>query len=126
MHINIGPYINRWTTSYLEKSYCEIRHKKNYWEIDDSELNFFDNCVIWLLDKWQVWILNPTINRYLDNKERNIKVKIHEYDTWSMDITIALIIHPMLVHLKATKNGSPLVNDDDVPENLRSTAAKPK
>jgi hypothetical protein len=126
MKINIGPYINRWTTSYLERSYCEMRYKKNYWEIDDAELNVFDNCVIWVLDKWQTWVLDQTINRYLDNKERNINIKIHDYDTWGMDNTIAHIIHPMLVQLNATKHGSPLVDDIDVPEKLRSTAAKPK
>ena len=126
MHINIGPYINRWTTSYLERSYCEMRHKKNYWEIDDAELNFFDNCVIWVLDKWQTLVLDQTINRYLDNKERTIKIKIHNYDTWGMDTTIAHIIHPMLIQLKETKHGSPLVDDADVPEHLRSTSAKPK
>jgi hypothetical protein len=43
-----------------------------------------------------------------------------------MDHTLALIVLPMLKQLKATKHGSPLVDDEDVPENLRSTAAGPK
>lgn len=59
-------------------------------------------------------------------KKRNIKVRIDDYDTWSMDHTLALIILPMLKQLKATKHGAPNVDDDDVPEHLRSTAAKPK
>lgn len=59
-------------------------------------------------------------------KHRKVKVKIHSYDTWSMDHTLAHIIHPMLVQLKETKHGSPFVDDDDVPDNLRTTAAPEK
>lgn len=57
---------------------------------------------------------------------RKVKVRIDRYDTWSMDSSLALIIHPMLIQLKKTKHGSPFVDDEDVPEHLRSTAAPPK
>jgi len=53
-------------------------------------------------------------------------VKIDRWDTWSMDHTLAHIVLPMLKQLKATKHGSPLVDDEDVPEHLRSTAAPAK
>jgi hypothetical protein len=53
-------------------------------------------------------------------------VKIDRYDTWSMDHTLAHIIHPMLVQLQATKHGAPFTDDADVPETLRSTIAQPK
>jgi hypothetical protein len=56
-----------------------------------------------------------------DAPDRTIKVEIEKFDTWSMDHTLALIIHPMLVQLKATKNGAPNTDDVDVPEYLRST-----
>jgi hypothetical protein len=39
-----------------------------------------------------------------------------------MDHTLALIAYPMLKQLQATKHGSPFVDDEDVPEPLRSTA----
>lgn len=60
-----------------------------------------------------------------DIPERQIDVQLDAYDTWSMDHTLALIILPMLKQLKATKHGSPLVDDEDVPEELRSTSAPP-
>ncbi len=56
-------------------------------------------------------------------KNRAVRVRIDEYDTWGMDSTLALLIIPMLKQLKATKHGSPSVDDADVPEHLRSTAA---
>lgn len=59
-------------------------------------------------------------------KKRKIKVRIDKYDTWSMDQTLAYIVLPMLKQLKETKHGSPHVDDEDVPENLRSTNAPPK
>jgi hypothetical protein len=48
-------------------------------------------------------------------------VKIDRYDTWSMDTTLAQIILPMLRQLQASKQGSPLVDPDDVPEHLHPT-----
>jgi hypothetical protein len=53
-------------------------------------------------------------------------VHIDYWDTWSMDITLAPIIHPMLIQLKKTQHGAPCTDDDDVPEELRSTSARPK
>lgn len=51
--------------------------------------------------------------------ERETVIRIDPYDTWSMDHTLALVIAPMLKQLKATKQGSPLVNDEDLPEDMR-------
>jgi len=53
-------------------------------------------------------------------------VKIDRYDTWSMDDTLAHIILPMLKQLNKTKHGAPFTEDEDVPEELRSTNADPK
>ena len=50
-------------------------------------------------------------------------VKLDRWDTWSMDHTLATIIVPMLQQLQATKHGAPMVDDEDVPEELRSTSA---
>ena len=59
-------------------------------------------------------------------KKRKISIQIDDYDTWSADHTLSLIIHPLLVKLKNKKDGAPYVDNEDVPENLRSTNAKPK
>jgi len=59
-------------------------------------------------------------------KERKIEIKIDPWDTWNMDHTLSLIIHPMLIQLKETKHGTPFVDDEDVPEDIRSTAAPEK
>jgi hypothetical protein len=40
-------------------------------------------------------------------KNRATRVEIEPHDTWSMDCTLAMIIHPMLVQLKATQHGHP-------------------
>lgn len=53
-------------------------------------------------------------------------IKIHYYDTWSVDDTLAPIILPLLKQLRDTQHGSPFTDDDDVPEELRSTAATPR
>lgn len=66
------------------------------------------------------------IGPYKKSGERKIDIRIDKYDTWSMDHTLSLIVVPMLKQLKETKHGGPRVDDEDVPENLRSTAASPK
>ena len=53
-------------------------------------------------------------------------VKIDRYDTWNMDSTLGLIILPMLKQLKNDKHGSPSVDDEDVPQELKSTSAPAK
>lgn len=55
------------------------------------------------------------------NGEQKVSVRIDPWDTWNMDTTLAHIIVPMLKQLKATKNGAPYVEMEDVPEHLRST-----
>lgn len=71
--------------------------------------------------------LSRAIQWVLDRVHPEIRyIKIDRWDSWSMDYTLTPIILPMLRQLKATKHGSPLVDDEDVPEHLRSTAAPPK
>jgi len=53
-------------------------------------------------------------------------VKIDRWDTWSMDHTLSHIILPMLKQLKTTQHGSPFVDDEDVPTELKSWACWPK
>ena len=60
----------------------------------------------------------------LGNPSRKNKaetIDIHNYDTWNMDITLAYIIVPMLKQLKATKQGSPFVDNEDVSDELRAS-----
>ena len=61
-------------------------------------------------------VLNPEIRL----------VKIDRYDTWSMDHTLSPIILPMLKQLKTTQHGAGFVDDEDVPEELKSTSAPAK
>ena len=61
------------------------------------------------------------IGRYTENKPRKIKVRIDPWDTYSMDHTLALVIHPMLVQLAefcARHQSCSVVEDEDVPLHL--------
>ncbi len=46
-------------------------------------------------------------------------VRIDDWDIWSLDHTLSHIIYPSLVKLKEQKHGSPYVDDEDVPEDMR-------
>lgn len=71
-----------------------------------------------LLYKFLLWLESK--------KKRNIYIKIDKYDTWSMDSTLSMIILPMLKQLKETKHGSHMVDDEDVPDEIKSTSAPPR
>ena len=49
------------------------------------------------------------IGKYPKNSKtrRKIDIQIDPYDTWGLDHTLALIIYPALLQLKATKQGVP-------------------
>lgn len=71
--------------------------------------------------------MKVNIGRYpKSNKERKVVVQIDPWDSWSADHTLALIIAPLLEKLKEDKQGSPNVDDADVPLHLRRTAALAK
>jgi len=54
-------------------------------------------------------------------KKRRTWVHIDNYDVWSMDHTLALIILPMLQKLQKQKHGYGMIDDKDVPKEYRST-----
>lgn len=55
------------------------------------------------------------------NSDRKINVRIDDHDVWNADKTLAYIIHPVLLKIKEKKQGSPYVNNEDVPVVLRNT-----
>jgi len=63
--------------------------------------------------------MKVSIGPYPDTGEREVDIQIDDYDTWSMDHTLAMIIEPMLVKLALTGNGSPYVDVSDCPPHLR-------
>lgn len=75
-----------------------------------------------LADTW----VGPFLTWIDSKKKRKVKVHIDNYDVWNMDSTLALIITPMLKQLRDNKMGAPFVDDEDVPDDLKSTAAGPK
>lgn len=54
-------------------------------------------------------------------KSRHVEVKIDKWDTWSVDHTLALIIHPLLVKFRENMNGWPMnIDSADVPDSVWS------
>ena len=66
------------------------------------------------------WYHNFLYKLGIENKQKT-SVHIDDFDTWSMDHTLAYIIEPMLKQLKFTTHGAPYVDPEDVPADLRPT-----
>jgi len=54
------------------------------------------------------------------------QIVVSKTDLWSVDYTLARIIHPVLCAYQKEIKGAPSVDDEDVPEHIRSSSAKPK
>lgn len=103
-----------------------------FWVKTDYEST--DNTIV---DKFSDWLSKNSKGEHTrlyqlcawihEKREANrVKIRIDKFDTWSMYHNLALIALPMLKELQKVKYGSPFVDDEDVPEHLRSTAAGPK
>lgn len=124
MKVYIGPYKN-WFGPYqlAEKLMFWVdRHDRRVFKFgqwlagdkDEEEgMSTKDRQSSSMLYKFLVWVDSK--------KKRKVKIRIDNYDTWSADATLALIILPMLKQLKEYKHGSATVDLEDVPEALRST-----
>lgn len=123
MKAYIGPYPKTRVVSHsLYRKYMSWKHKKYYFSIDEADETKFDRALEKVADFIDDTVLVP-VNWLLAKRSRKIKIRIDNYDVWNADYTIALIVLPMLKMLKESKHGSPCVDDEDVPEHLRTTAA---
>jgi len=130
MKIYMNGYPNHWLSPYTIIDYAFFwtawsKCSRDTGIVEDAD---FVDRPEWA-DKWADR-LNPicqVIKRIRQVIHPEIRyVKIDRYDTWSMDHTLAYIIHPMLVQLKKDKHGAPHTDDEDVPKELRSWKAEPK
>jgi len=108
MIIYKSNYRSHWLSPYT------ILEKVFFWREIEYDEPIIKNLVKILNPFSVVWM------KFLDVVHPQINyIKIHRYDTWNMDSTLADIILPMLKQLKETKHGSPYVEDEDVPEELQ-------
>jgi len=130
MKIYMNGYPNHWLSPYtiIDHAFFWTAWSKCSRDTGIVEDADFVDRPSWA-DKWADR-LNPicqVIKRIRQVIHPEIRyVKIDRYDTWSMDHTLAYIIHPMLVQLKKDKHGAPHTDDEDVPKELRSWKAEPK
>ena len=103
MKVYIGPYKN-WIGPY------QLAQKIPFISEDTSE-----KIGDWLSNTW----VRNVCEWFYSKNERNIKIRIDEYDTWNMDSTLSPIILPMLKQLKETKRGSGYVDEEDLPVHMR-------
>jgi hypothetical protein len=123
MKVIIGNYYKNWYRSNIHMSYMNKKHGYE-WEENTNKFEVFLEKVESTLQS----IYNATINKVVDLRpKRKVYVRVDDYDVWNADDTLAHIILPVLIKVRESKYGTPHIDDEDVPENIRSTAAtKPK
>ena len=117
MKVYIGPYKN-WIGPYqIADAIFFWVDRRAIWVEGDLRENRWDYKAA---DKFGEWLSTTWVDNFCDwinnkFKQRKVKVRIDPYDTWSMDHTLALIVHPMLIQLKATNHGYFSSDPEDVP-----------
>ena len=115
MKVKIGEYSNRLV--------CNIhtRHMEKKYEGHSYDNHTYEDYVFEAIEDAVQSVYNVFNWIWFDRRTQKVKVRIDKWDTWSMDHTLAHIVLPMLVQLKATKHGAPNVDAADVPKELRAT-----
>ena len=97
MKVFIGPY-KSWVGPY------QLADKLSVFGLSEDRCHDIGE---WLSGRNKdSWLLK--LCQWIDSKRvRDVSIIIDNYDTWSMDSTLALLILPMLKQLRDTKHGSP-------------------
>ena len=137
MKIYINKYKNHWISPYTIIDYVFFWTDWSKCSRDKCLQNAIDEMAgdykyiehpEWV-ERWadRLTPISVAIQKVLDVVHPEVKyVKIDRWDTWSMDHTLGMIALPMLKQLKRDKHGAPNVDDEDVPDELKSTSAQPK
>jgi len=117
MKINIGPYRD-WIGPYqIADAIFFWVERRGVFADEPAIYNRWDYRAADKLGDWlsTTWVLN--LCEWIDKfRTRKVKVQIDPYDTWSMDHTLSLIVHPMLVQLKAANHGYFSSDPEDAPQ----------
>lgn len=104
MKVHIGPYPNWWGPYQIADL---LQH---FGVSEDRCHEIGERLAKTPLAKICEWIHSK--------QKRKVVVKLDNYDSWSADHTLSIIILPLLEQLKKDKHGSPFVDLADVPEHL--------
>jgi hypothetical protein len=123
MKVKLGKYLN-WWGPYQIMDAVFFWHEKYPSEklAQRWDYHLHDCLSDWLAETWVADFCNWIYSK----RKRTEIIKIDDYDVWSMDSTLSLIVVPMLKKLKECKHGAPHVDLADVPKHLHPTQAQQK
>lgn len=120
MKVKIGPHLN-WIGPY-QIADALFAWPDKYSNEDTWRHRGAHQLGVWLADTW----VSDFCQWVQDHRKRRVYVHIDNYDAWNADHTISLIALPLLEKLREHKHGAPCVDDEDVPQHLKSTSAPAK
>lgn len=125
MRVHIGPYID-WIGPY------QISQKILFW-IPEYDKDGHNNKTVFEFGTWLATnkdgkdsYLMKVCNWIHSKNKRKVKIKIDKYDHWNAHNTASMVLLPLIKELQKHKQGSGFIDDEDVPDNLKSTSAPPK
>lgn len=123
MRVKIGPYVD-WIGPYqlAEKlMFWEKKYDENY--NSNQKMHDFGTWLAENKDGSDSWI-TKVCNWIHQKKQRKVKIHIDNYDIWNLHNTASMVLLPMFKKLKLQKTGFGYIDDEDVPEWIRSTSPR--
>lgn len=122
MKVKLWPDKYYFNSYDYEQKYFKWKYGIKAFIMSDYTEDKWDKLVVGFLDTF-VQPICSFLNLFI-REDKKTKVKIHDYDIWNLDSTLAYIILPALKKFKEriddeTKvSGAPYVDNEDVPEEL--------
>jgi len=122
MKVYIGPYRDQYISTVKIAKWLIFWKKYDPYSQEETIHDKFSDWLQYTKDGKDTWLakLLIKINKFLAKQERKVKIRVDHYDVWSADQTIAMLIVPILHELRHSKQGYSYIDDEDVPENIRS------
>ena len=126
MKVEIGPYERKITIHNLVKILLG-RRNDDFSDFLYEGFNYhkpqtLEDCINYDPDyTWFSQVFEKIATFFFGVTKKKIKIKIHEYDTWNLNVTLGYIILPLLKQLYETKHGSAIVDLKDCPVELFPT-----
>ena len=105
MKVYIGPY-RRWVGPYQVADFlrkCYFPEKFCDWFKENVSPEPFE----WFYKTFQ------------NQGERTLKIRVDDYDKWSLDCTLSPIIRACLIKFKEDLHGVPVIDQEDLPDDLK-------
>lgn len=123
MKAYIGKYPRRLQSNMSLAWYRWVTNDCVVNDSDISRINKMIESILDVVDDALQAVFNVCYNKpFIDNRDRTIRIKIHDDDLFNLDHTISILVVELLsAFIENGQTGSPSIDADDVPDGMANS-----